>query len=68
MIIRCHICHADPAGRWKQPPAIIFIDEPPGCIARDPSHYRCRDHLSPRREEEIRVREQARGFEKGALR
>jgi hypothetical protein len=26
MIIRCHACRADPAGRWKPPPAAIFHD------------------------------------------
>jgi hypothetical protein len=26
MIIRCHICNADPCGRWKSPPAMIFCD------------------------------------------
>jgi hypothetical protein len=26
MIIRCHVCGADPAGRWKSPPGIIFHD------------------------------------------
>jgi hypothetical protein len=26
MIIRCHVCNADPAARWKSPPAMIFRD------------------------------------------
>jgi|HubBroStandDraft_6_1064221.scaffolds.fasta_scaffold3153064_2 hypothetical protein len=63
MLIRCFDCNRDPAGRWVQPPALIFIDEPPRCIARDPSHYRCRTHLSAKREEEIQTRERALGFQ-----
>ena len=26
MIIRCNVCGADPCGRWKSPPAMIFGD------------------------------------------
>ena len=63
MIIRCHVCNADPAGRWRSPPMCIFIDHVNGERV-----YSCRDHLSARKEEEIRVRERERGFEKGALR
>jgi hypothetical protein len=29
MIIRCFDCNRDPADRWVQPAALIFIDEPP---------------------------------------
>jgi hypothetical protein len=61
-VIRCHVCGADPAGRWVQPPALVFIDEPPRCKAREPSHYRCRAHLSAKREEEIQTRERALGW------
>lgn len=62
MIIRCATCGADPAGRWVKPAALIFIDAPPHCKAREPSHYRCRTHLSAKREEEIQTRERALGF------
>lgn len=62
--IRCHVCHADPLGRWKQPPACIFIDP----YRKDcGSQYRCRDCLSPRREDEIQRRETGL-WAKGALR
>ena len=59
--IRCETCGADPAGRWVQPPACIFIDGPPR-VTRHPSHYRCRAHLSAKREEEIQTRERALGW------
>jgi hypothetical protein len=71
MIIRCHVCNADPAGRWKSPPAMIFCDpyRDDGSVRRDANQivfvHACRDHLSPKREEEIRGREKDRG---GALR
>jgi hypothetical protein len=64
MLIRCHVCHADPAGRWKQPPAMIFIDP----YREDGKKYACRDHLSPEREDEIKARERERGLKEGALR
>ena len=68
MVIKCHVCGADPAGRWVQPAALIFIDEPPPDpkthrrVARKPEHYRCRAHISPNREGEIQAREAALGF------
>ena len=59
MIVRCFTCQADPAGRWKQPPALIFIDN----HRKDGgSKYRCREHLSAKREEEIQAAERAKGF------
>ena len=64
MIIRCHVCLADPCGRWKQPPAIIFIDR---YLKREPV-YACRDHLSARRAEEIYAREHALGHPEGRAR
>jgi hypothetical protein len=60
-IIRCQTCNADPAGRWKQPPAMIFIDSNSGA-------YGCRDHLSPAKENEIQAREAKLGLRKGELR
>jgi hypothetical protein len=36
MLIRCFTCQADPAGRWVKPPALIFIDEPPKALEREP--------------------------------
>ena len=68
IIIRCFDCHADPGGRWVQPPVLVFIDEPPPDpktrrrVAREPSHYRCRQHLSAKREAEIQTRERELGF------
>lgn len=67
MIIRCHVCCADPLGRWKQP-AIIFHDlYREGGGARDDTVYACRDHLSAKREEEIQTREKGH-WKKGGLR
>jgi hypothetical protein len=65
MIIRCR-CNADPVARWKSPPAIIFCDpyREDGSKRKDP----VRDHLSPKREEEIQRRELDRGWKKGELR
>jgi hypothetical protein len=60
MIICCHVCNADPAGRWKQPPAIIFCDpsQEDGSERKDPDFaYACRSHLSARQEKEIQERE-----------
>jgi hypothetical protein len=54
--ICCHICQADPAGRWKQPPAMIFIDSVDG-----EKRYACRDHLSPEKEAEVKERERKKG-------
>jgi hypothetical protein len=62
MIIKCDVCGADPAGRWVRPAALIFIDEPPKATVRKPEHYRCREHLSAKREGEIQAREAALGF------
>jgi hypothetical protein len=69
MNIRCHTCDADPAGRWKQPPAMIFRDRylKDGNIRKDENDqdvfvHACRNHLSARREEEIREREKDRGW------
>jgi hypothetical protein len=61
--IRCHVCNADPGGRWVQPPALVFIDEPPRAKAREPEHYHCREHLSAKREAEIQTRERELGFQ-----
>ena len=62
MIIRCNSCCADPIGRWKQPPAMIFVDQ------HDGRHYACRIHLSEKREVEIQEREKDRGLPQGSLR
>jgi hypothetical protein len=74
MIIRCH-CGADPAGRWKSPPAMNFCDRyrEEGSIRKDGNDrdvfvYACRDHLSAKREKEIQEREKDRGRKKGELR
>jgi hypothetical protein len=57
MIVRCHVCHADPCGRWKPPPAMIFVDS----YAEGGPAYACRSHLSPKKEEEVAARERAKG-------
>lgn len=74
MIIRCPVCSADPDGRWKSPPAMIFRDRylEDGSIRKDESGqnvfvYACRDHLSEKREEEIQTREKDH-WRKGELR
>ena len=74
MIIRCH-CNADPAGRWKSPAAMIFRDRyrEDGSVRKDENGqdvfvYACRDHLSPKREEEIQSLEKDHGWKKGELR
>ncbi len=59
MIVKCHVCGADPAGRWVKPSALIFIDN----HRKDGgSKYRCRAHVSAKREREIQAREAALGF------
>jgi hypothetical protein len=64
MIVCCADCQSDPAGRWKKPPAMIFVDP-----YRDgDDKHACRDHLTPKREDEIRVREKALGLPPGGLR
>jgi hypothetical protein len=68
--IRCHVCGADPAGRWKPPPKLIFHDPYAEGAGADPRGflYACRDHLSERREEEIQTREKGLGWKTGGLR
>lgn len=63
MIIRCWSCRADPLGRWKQPPASLFADpyKADGGI-RNRAVFSCRDHLSPRRREEVQRRDREHGF------
>jgi hypothetical protein len=49
-------CNADPDGRWKSPPAMIFHDRywEDGSKRTDTDFvHACRDHLSRKREEEI---------------
>jgi hypothetical protein len=62
MLIRCHVCPADPAGRWKNPAALIFIEDPG---AAGPRRYACREHISERKEAELQKREKERGFPLG---
>jgi hypothetical protein len=63
MIIKCDTCSADPIGRWKQPPECIFIDHDDGG-----RRYACRDHLSEKKEAEIKARERDLGWPPGRLR
>lgn len=57
MLIRCHVCHRDPAGRWVQPPALIFCEDITGETIRA-----CREHVSKAKEAELQARERALGF------
>ena len=71
MIIRCQSAGADPSGRWKSPPAMIFRDtyrEDDGKREDDDFVHACRGHLSSKRDEEIQRREKDRGWKKGELR
>ena len=63
MIIRCHLCHADPCGRWGQR-ACIFVEPQP----KGEERYRCRDHVSPAKEQELKARDRERGWPPGGLR
>jgi hypothetical protein len=60
LIIKCAVCSADPAGRWVQPPACIFVDHVEDTDEKgQPSLkrvYSCRARLSPKREAEIAKR------------
>ena len=64
-VICCHVCRADPIGRWKEPSAMIFID---GRQSTDGSHYRCRDHVSPAKDEKLKARETSLSLPAGELR
>ena len=64
MIIRCHACHADPAGRWERPPAMVFIEPE----LEGEERYRCREHVSPAKDEKLKGRERERGWPPGGLR
>ena len=63
MVIKCHVCGGDPAGRWVKPPASVFVDryQASGALRADPV-YACRAHLSAKREEEIQTRERGLGW------
>jgi hypothetical protein len=69
MIMRCH-SGADPAGRWKKPPAMIFCDPyAKGAAASDRGYvHACRDHLSGKYATELAEREATRGWAKNTLR
>ena len=61
MIVKCD-CGADPAGHWKQPPAIIFHDRYAKKADAERGYaFSCRDCLSPKREVEIQERERTLG-------
>jgi hypothetical protein len=64
MIVKCATCGSDPAARWRQPPKMIFIESLPEGAAR----YRCRDHVTPLKEEELQTREKALGWSLRTLR
>jgi hypothetical protein len=65
MIVRCHVCKADPAGRLREPPMMIFID---GRQSTDGSQYLCRDHVSPEKEAKLKAREKELSLPPGGLR
>jgi hypothetical protein len=56
MIIKCGVCDADPCGRWKQPPACIFVVDQ---RLTGPSRYACREHLPSQRKETLENWERA---------
>jgi hypothetical protein len=62
-VICCSTCRADPIGRWKQPPAMIFAEG-----KDDDRHYFCRDHLPAKKKEQIETRERDLGWPPGGLR
>ena len=78
MIICCHQCDADPIGRWKQPPAMIFHDRYPNPAKLEKAKaaeledrgylFSCREHVTPQRERELQQRERERGWPEGGLR
>jgi hypothetical protein len=66
---RCYVCNADPAARWATPAKMIFIDLHHKDNRQDPgAKFRCREHLSAKREEEIARREYERGWPQEPLR
>jgi hypothetical protein len=64
MIIRCHVCQSDPAGRWHKPPAMVFTDPSPD----DDHRHACRDHLSAKKKEQVEAREKSLSLPIGGLR
>jgi len=65
MIVKCATCGADPYARWREPPMMIFID---GRQSTDGSQYRCRDHVSPAKDEKLKARETELSVPPGGLR
>ena len=63
MIIKCETCGADPCGRWKEPPAMMFVER-----VGDERRYFCRDHLPAKKKEQIEARERDLGWPTGHLR
>jgi hypothetical protein len=63
MIIKCETCNADPIGRWRLPPAMIFAEG-----ELDQRRYFCRDHLTAKKREQVETREKDLGLAEGALR
>jgi hypothetical protein len=61
--IRCAVCGRDPGGRQGEP-VCIFVD----ANRSDDQKYRCRDHVSALKEQEIRAAERARGWLEGGTR
>lgn len=59
-LFRCDACRADPGGRWVKPAQCIFVD--PYRDDKKSPPYRCRSHLSARREEELQARERELGY------
>jgi hypothetical protein len=54
MIIRCAVCHSDPAGRWKPPSAILYKGSD--------GEFRYREHISDDRHLLIIEMEMRRGY------
>jgi hypothetical protein len=51
---RCHVCQADSTGCGTRPSTLIFIDG---------DKYACREHVSSKKEAELKKRERQLGFE-----
>jgi hypothetical protein len=70
MIVICHVCGARPYAQDETPPAMIFRDPySEGADAEKRGFvYACREHLTPKREEEIAKRERELSWPSATMR
>jgi hypothetical protein len=59
---RCFVCGADPAGRWKQPAMMIFIDPHHKNGNAKGARFHCREHVSAEKEKELQQRDLEGGW------